>query len=256
MLHLLLSLLLGLQGFGAHGVSTPATYSTTFATGTENPIADGGTGWVNGGTTGLDWSDVQTTTNKAFGTQSAGSHGNCGGCTYNDSVALKSSPAGHSWPNDLTVTSRVFITSRSGWSGFHEVELLQRGLIVGHRARFYEAIFSVIGGTTYYEIVRWEGKIGDTDKGCTSGCAYTSLNSVSCTGVDDGTYIRFIVAGTVLTQQISSDGSSWATACSGTATYNTSGDAVKYASGMPGMGFWTNGSGAVNTYGLSQWAAQ
>lgn len=252
MLRLLLSLLLGLQGFAARGLSTPATYSTTFATGTENPISEGGTGWVNGLTNGLLWSDVQTTTNKAFGTQTNGSHGNCGGCTYNDSIALKNPPAGHSWANDVTVTARVFITSRSGWSGSHEVELIQRGLIVGNRARFYEGIFSVIGGTTYFEIVRWEGPVGFPDGGCAAGCAFTSLNFVQCTGVDDGTYIRFVSSGTTLTQQTSSDGVSWATACSGTATVTDS----TYASGSPGMGFWTNGAAAVNTYGLSQWSAQ
>lgn len=246
----------GEQGFATRALSTPATYSTTFTTGTENPIAEGGTGYINGLADGLLWSNVQTTTGKAFGTQTAASHGNCGGCSYNDSVALKAPPAGHSWPNDLTVTARIFITSRSGWTGFHEVELLLRGSIVGNRARFYEGLFSVIGGTTYYEIVRWEGVAGVNDTGCTLNCAFTSLNSVSCTGVDDLTYVRFVASGTTLTQQTSSDGNSWSTACSGTATYNTSSDTVKYASGWPGLGFWTNGSGAVNTYGFTQWSAQ
>lgn len=256
MLHVLLAVLLGLQGFAARALSTPATYSTTFTTGTENPIAEGGTGWQGGASTALLWSDVQTTTNKAFNTQSAGSHGNCGGCTYNDGMALKNPPAGHSWANDLTLTARVFITSRAGWSGFHEVELVQRATFSGNRIRGYEANFSTIGGTTYYEIVRWEGPIGFPDGGCAAGCAFTSLNFVQCTGVDDGTYVRFITAGTVLTQQTSTDGNSWSTACSGTATYDTSGDSIKYASGLPGMGFWTNGAAAVNTYGFSQWAAQ
>lgn len=256
MLHLLLSLMLGLQGFAARGLSTPATYSTTFTTGTENPIAEGGTGYVNGLADGLLWSNVQTTTGHAFGTQTNGSHGNCGGCTYNDSNALKNPPAGHSWPNDLTVTARVFITSRSGWTGFHEVELLQRGLVVGNRARFYEGEFSAIGGTTYYEIIRWNGPVGNTDAGCALNCAFTPLVSVNCTGIEDLTYIRFIAAGTVLTMQTSTDNVSYSTACSGTATYDTAGDSVKYASGSPGLGFWTNGAAAVNTYGFTQWSAQ
>lgn len=256
MLHLLLSLLFGLQGFAARGLSTPATYSTTFATGTENPISDGGTGWVNGGVTGLDWTDVQTTTNKAFGTQSVGNHGSCGGCTYNDSIALKNPLAGHSWANDVTITARVFITSRSGWTGNHEVELIQRASMVGHRLRLYEASLSVIGGTTYYAIVRWNGQVGVNDTGCASGCAYDILSIVNCTSVDDLTYIRFISSGTLLTIQTSTDDISYATACSGTAFWDTSGDTVKYAGGLPGMGWWTNGAGAVNTYGLSQWRAQ
>lgn len=255
MLHLLLAFVLGLQGF-SRGLSTPATYSTTFTTGTENPIAEGGTGYVNDFTNGLLWSDVQTTTGKAFGTQSVGNHGNCGGCTYNDSGALKNPPVGHSWPNNLTVTARVFITSRSGWSGTHEVELLQRGYVVGNRARFYEGLFSVIGGTTYYSIVRWEGPVGDPAVPCVEGCAFTTFFVVNCTGIEDLTYVRFVASGTVLTLQTSTDNVSYATACSGTATYDTASDPVKYASGSPGMGFWTNGAGAINTYGFSQWSAQ
>lgn len=256
MLHLLLSFLLGLQGFAIKGLSTPATYSTTFTTGTENPIAESGTGWLNGAADGLLWSNVQTTTGKAFGTQSAGTHGNCGGCTYNDSWGLKLPPAGHSWPNDVVIKGRLFITSRSGWTGNHEVELIQHATISGNRARFYEGEISVVGGTTYIEIIRWEGPIGDIAVPCALNCAFTPLVSVNCTGVEDGAYIKFISAGTVLSIQTSTDDVSYATACSGGATYNTSGDTVKYPSGLPGMGFFTNGSGAVNTYGWSQWSAQ
>lgn len=256
MLHLLLSLLLGLQGFAARGLSTPATYSTTFTTGTENPIAEGGTGWINGLANGLKWSDVQTTTGAAFGTQTNGNHGNCGGCTYNDSIALKNPPAGHSWANDLSITARVFITSRSGWTGSHEVELLMHGAVSGNRARFYEGEMSAVGGTTYYEIIRWEGVIGDPAIPCASGCAYTPLVSQNCTGIDDLTYVRFVAAGSVLSLQTSTDNVSYSTACGGTVTYDTSGDSVKYVSGLPGMGFWTNGAAAVNTYGFSQWSAQ
>lgn len=256
MLHLLLSLLLGLQGFAARGLSTPATYSTTFTTGTENPIAEGGTGWINGLANGLKWSDVQTTTGAAFGTQTNGNHGSCGGCTYNDAYALKNPPAGHSWPNDLAVKGRVFITSRSGWTGFHEVALELHGSVSGNRTRFYEGEYSVIGGTTYYEIIRWEGPVGDPAIPCVSGCAYLPLVSQNCTGVEDGTYLRFVAAGTVLSLQTSTDDITYTTACGGTVTYDTSGDSVKYVSGLPGMSFWTNGAAAVNTYGFSQWSAQ
>lgn len=256
MLHLLLSFVLVLQGFASRGLSTPATYSTTFATGTENPISEGGTGWLNGAADGLLWSNVQTTTGHAFGTQTATTHGNCGGCTYNDSWALKNPPAGHSWPNDMFAKGRVFITSRTGWTGNHEIELQLHGAISGNRARFYEGEMSAIGGTTYYEIIRWEGPIGDPAVPCTLNCAFTPLVSVNCTGIEDGTYVKFVASGTVLSLQTSTDDVNYSIACGGTATYNTSGDSVKYPSGLPGMGFWTNGNGAVNTYGLSQWSAQ
>lgn len=253
---LLLALVLGLQAFAVRGLSTPATYSTTFTTGTENPIAESGTGWQGGSATALLWSNVQTTTGKAFGTQSEGSHGSCGGCTYNDSMALKNPPAGHSWANNLTVKGRVFITSRAGWTGFHEVELLQRVTFSGNRARGYEGEFSVIGGTTYYEIIRWEGPQGDPAVPCVAGCAYTSLVSANCAGIEDGTYLRFTSVGTVLTLQTSTDDISYATACSGAVTYDTAGDSVKYASGLPGIGLWTNGVATISTYGFSQWSAQ
>lgn len=234
-----------------------ATYSTTFSVGTENPISEeslgqGNTGWINGGSVGGDWSNIRTTTGKAFGDQTAGAHGSCGGCTYNDGVALKRPVVGTVWPANQDVRARVFVTSRSGWSGNHEVELLSRGSITNHRAQFYEAIFSVVGGTTYYEIVRWEGPVGDPGVSCTSGCAFTSLNLVSCAGVEDGTYIRFTTVGTALTQYTSTDGTNWTIPCSGTAHTTDS----TYTAGLPGLGHWTNGNGAVNTYGVSEWSAR
>ena len=42
----------------------PRTYSTTFPA-TEDPLSDGGQ-WIDGGTTGVDWHDVQTSGQARF----------------------------------------------------------------------------------------------------------------------------------------------------------------------------------------------
>src|SRR5215813_11451279 len=50
----------------ASGGGINGSYSTTFPL-TENPISEGGS-WTNGGATGLDWANVQTTPGLSFGT--------------------------------------------------------------------------------------------------------------------------------------------------------------------------------------------
>src|SRR5450432_4364789 len=57
---------------GGTAVTTPCqasqkTYTTNFPL-TEKPISEGGV-WTNGGSVGLDWTDVQTTSGLAFATQ-------------------------------------------------------------------------------------------------------------------------------------------------------------------------------------------
>lgn len=209
---------------------------------TENPIAEGSR-WVSGLTYGLDWSDIQTTTGKAFGTQTGSV-----GPPYNDSIALRRPLSGGSWGNDQDVRGRVFITSRSGWSGFHEVELLLRGTAAPHDWKMYEVLFSVVAGTTYVEIVRWKGPLGVVSNDSNAFVSLAINNSFA--GLSDGDYIRATIVGYVITAYTSANGVSWTQQV----TYDASGDATKYASGWPGLGHWNHGNGANNTYGLSQWS--
>lgn len=229
---------------GGLGVAlvNPLSCSTTFA-GTENPIVEDGL-WLNGAANGIDWSNVRTTSNKAFGTQTEAGHGNGFAGGYNDSVALRR-PLGRQWSPNQDVRGRIFITSRSGWTGNHEVELWTRGSMTANFTRGYEGLFSTVGGTTYFEIVRWNGPLALTN---VDG-GFTSLNFVNDTGVEDGTYVRFTAFGNVLSLYTSIDGISWG-APKLTATDST------WATGYPGHGYWTNGNGTLSTYGLSQWSAQ
>jgi hypothetical protein len=68
-------------------------YSTSFQP-TENPIYEHGN-WINGGTTGLDWTNVQTSSGMAIGTQADNGSGNA---QYSDSTAVL---AGNWGPNQI-----------------------------------------------------------------------------------------------------------------------------------------------------------
>src|SRR3977135_3659907 len=62
-------------------LATPHTYFTNFPA-TENPMSES-SNWINGGTTGLSWTNVRTTTNKGFGTQPGNSSN-----PFDDSIAV------------------------------------------------------------------------------------------------------------------------------------------------------------------------
>lgn len=226
---------------GIRQVATYESYATAFPA-TENPVTEDGL-WLQGQATALDWTNTRSTPGKAFGTQSEGSHGTGQAGGYNDSATARRARTGRVWSPNQDVRGRIYITSRSGWTGNHEVELHTRVTMSANSIQLYEAICSVTGGTTYYEIVRWNGPVGD-DIG-----DFTFLAHVDAAGVNDGTYMRFTAIGTALALYTSSDGVNW-----GTAIATATDSALPY--GLPGYGMWTNGAGNPNTYGLSEWSAQ
>src|SRR5208337_935597 len=71
------------------------SYTTNFPL-TENPISEGGR-WINGGTVGLDWTNVRTTPGLAFGTELSTSTND------DDSAAVLSG----TWGPNQTVTAAV-----------------------------------------------------------------------------------------------------------------------------------------------------
>lgn len=225
------------------------SYATSFDA-TENPIAQDGL-WLLGASNGLDWNDFRTQNGFAHGKQSLAAHGNNQPGGYNDSTALRRPRPGRIWSPDQDVRGRIRITSRTGWAGFRECQLLLRGTMRANWLTCYEAIFSVVGGTTYYQWVRFTGPLALTN----SDGGWVSLNNVSAAGVNDGTYCRATVVGTVLTMYTSSDGETWTSRN----TYDTANDSQKFADGLPGMMHWLNdgsGSGGADTYGWSEWSAQ
>lgn len=224
------------------------TYSTAFPA-TENPISQSAR-WQNGLTYGGSWSDVQTTAGKAFGTQSGTI-----GPPYNDSAALLLPASGQLWGADQTVVGRVFITSRVGWSSFKEVECLLRGTMIPSNQAFtgspntlqmYEVLFSVIAGTTYISMVRWDGRLN----------AFTEIaRKDDWAGLSSGTYVRGRVIGFTMEAATSPDGLDWTTLLSHDIRFDLLGNPTNYyTDGYPGMGFWNRDptAGANSTFGFDQ----
>src|SRR5262249_62212878 len=87
---------------------------TTFPL-TENPISEGGS-WTNGGATGLDWANVQTTPGLSFGTGPV----NAGTYSYADPTAVLKGV----WAQDQRVQATVKVRGAYGRACCKEVEFL------------------------------------------------------------------------------------------------------------------------------------
>lgn len=203
------------------GATRRTSYSTAFA-GTENPISESGI-WINGGTTGLDWTNIRKTPGLAFGTQTPGG--------FDDSVACLSGV----WGPDQTVQATVHISNVPGSSDQEEVELLLRVNLSAHSYTAYECNFSVkppADASRYAQIVRIEGALG----------SFTLLDSRAGPGLNDGDVIKATIVGTTITTYVNG-------AVVASITDST------YAAGSMGMGFYFNSSTGTNSdYGLTQWS--
>ena len=176
------------------------TYTTNFSL-TENPISESGN-WVNGGVTGLDWHNVRTTSHLAFGTMIEG-----GG--FRDSTAI----LGGTFGADQTVTATVFSQNQTT-SAFEEVEIRLRSNITAHSNTGYEITFrATTGASSYVQIVRWNGALGDFTYIDTGGHNYNGIQTgdvVSATII--GNQINAYVNGTLVnsaTDSTSPDRQSW-----------------------------------------------
>jgi hypothetical protein len=201
-------------------------YSTSFPL-TENPIAEAGM-WINGGTTGLDWTNARSTPGKIFGTQPGNSVN-----IYDDSVACLTG----SWSNDQAAEATVYVTS-GPVSCCGEVELVLHNAITGHVDSGYEFTFGVQPGSPYWGITRLPGF-----KGAVPG-DFTDLGS---TGSGVG-----VVNGDVF----------GATSVNGLLTMYVNGLVVKSAydttwtGGSPGLGFFlSNNPGTIGNWGFTKYAA-
>lgn len=228
-----------------HTASTPVSrvalpfhyYFTTFPA-TENPISQGGV-WSHGGADGGFWSNIRTTTNKAFGTQD----GNQGAGVYNDSLAVLKGIFGA----DQRARGKVFNTHASGLY-YLEVELLLRFAISFDRARGYEILFSTNssaqGQGSYCEIVKWLGPHGG------DGVQFTSLTGQQplSGGAANNDDVSATIVGNTITAyrnniqvaQVTDSSSPW-------------------TDGNPGMGHWLRNNGATGDptlYGYTEFLAQ
>ena len=211
--------------------ATPRTYTTNFPL-TENPISEGGN-WINAGTTGLDWTNIQTTPGFAFATQTGTNP-----ALFDDSVAI----LGGNWANDQSAQATVkIVTPLTVHTDpcFQESEIFLRGSISAHRVTGYEVNVGQWNTVdSYINVVRWNGAFGDfSTLLASSGSQY---------GVKTGDIFSAQIAGNVITVFING-------VQMGQVTDST------FASGSPGMGMYIQfpascGSGN-NNFGFSSYSA-
>jgi hypothetical protein len=197
--------------------SSGQTYTTNFPL-TENPISEGGK-WINGGVTGLDWGNVQTTAGLAFGTTLS--------TTYADPTAVLTG----TWGADQQAQATVKLTT--GISACcHEVELRLRSTITAHSAKGYEINCSVASGSPYVQIVRWNGPLG----------SFTYVNTTGATGCANGDVLKATIVGSTIT--VYKNG-----------TQVLQGTDSTYTSGAPGIGFYDQADNYWYNFGFSSFTA-
>ena len=108
----LIGLIISLIG-GIKTITLGNTYTTDFSV-SENPLSQGGN-WINGGTVGLDWTNVATTNGFAHGTER-------GSVEYNDSTALLTG----AWGSNQIAQATVHIGTRPKAGDYIELELRLR----------------------------------------------------------------------------------------------------------------------------------
>ena len=179
--------------------NTPG-YLTSFPD-TEDPLTQNGN-WVNGGYTGLDWNNCQSTPGFAFGTQSGAKIGA-------DSICILSG----SW--NATQSAQITVKIKSTSNASEELEeAWVRTTIGAHRVTGYQVICSISPSDPFLRISRWDGPQGDN----------TVLANLS-TGCVNGDVVKASVTGSTITAY--KNGTSMLTATDS-----------KYNSGSPGMGFY------------------
>jgi hypothetical protein len=202
------------------------TYTSNFHL-TENPISEGAN-WINGAVTGLDWTNVCSTSGLAFGTQPGAAGGNA---QYADSTAVLAG----TWGPNQTAQATLAVTNASGASGvFEEVELRLRTTVVAHSITGYEINCSVSTNpnNSYVQIVRWNGPIAN----------WTQLAGATAHGVN-GDVLKATISGSTITAYL--NGVQVAQAIDTT-----------FSGGSPGMGFFLQGAIGLNAnYGFSNFTA-
>jgi len=198
------------------------TYTTKFPL-TENPISEGGK-WINGGTVGLDWTNVSTTPGLAIGHEG-------GIVDYTDATALLTG----TWGPDQSAMATVYTVNQNDGC-YQEVELRLRSSLAAHSATGYEISekCSITTGA-YLIIVRWNGPVGNfTILKELDGAAY---------GIRNGDSVRATIVGNVITAYINGVQMAQAT----DTTFKT---------GSPGMGFNLHGcTGDNGDYGFTSFTA-
>ena len=220
----------------------PSNYYTTVFSLTENPMSEGDV-WQQGAALGLDWANVRTTTNKAFGTETGTNTTTTIGVTpnkFDDSSAILRGNFGA----DQMATAVVFNNDTAASDHQREVELRLRAKVSPHSLSGYEIEFSADPANPYFDIVRWNGQVGDfTPLGLSTGG--THLGSMPGGAAVTGDVLLATIIGSTISGY--KNGVLMATATDTT-----------FTNGNPGMGFFLhNGTqtGDPTTYGFTSYTA-
>lgn len=208
-----------------------ASYATNFPL-TENPISEGGR-WISGGITGY-FQDVRTTPGFANGL--APSQDAPAPPPRDDPTAVL---AGNWGP---TQTAEATVVVAASPQLYEEVELRLRTTITasGSNISGYEVLFSVAPANPYVEIVRWDGALYPGD-------ITTSLAFTTATARVTGNRIKATIDAAGLISAYLDTGSGYQLILSVTDT--------TYASGAPGIGFFSNSGAPMAGFGLSSFSA-
>jgi len=206
------------------------SYSTTFTI-AEDPISEGGL-WINGGKTGLDWTNVSTIPGFAIGKQA--------GASFTDATALLTG----SWGPDQTISATVHTVNQID-KCYQEVELRLRSSISEHINQGYEISYKMSQtSSAYLIIVRWNGPLGDFD--------YLFKKTGTQFAIKDGDIVSARIIGNVITAYVNDveKGQVDITSIGGTV----------YSTGNPGIGFnlENDPSGCAGTnsdYGYTKFTA-
>ncbi|MFZ0635608.1 MAG: hypothetical protein WAM08_08820, partial [Candidatus Acidiferrales bacterium] len=181
--------------------------------------------WINGGVTGLGWSNVQTTPGFAFGTQP-----DTTADLYDDSTAIVAG----TWGPTQTVEATVHTVNQSD-ALYEEVELRVHTSISANSITGYEITFRCTAdGSQYVDIVRWNGPLAD----------FSVLAGTMGPGLNDGDVVKATIVGTTITAYIN-----------GEEVLQTTDDT--YATGSPGIGFYIDGGTVAqeSDYGFTNFTA-
>lgn len=233
----------------------PQSFFTTFGT-TEDPISESGR-FLSGARDSTFWSDIAVTSGLgAYGTQSGAISP-----PYDDSCAYALENSGYEWSPDQVIEAQVYITTRSGWTGFHEHLLLGRGRMSTNFNRCYEALFPATG-THPLELVEWKGPPAE-NSGVFDGNPDTFAKFAEQSdwpGLSDGDWIKFTLIGTMLRMYHRTDAGSYGNPYieydASSLTVIAGGAAELIYSGLPGFGHWKNGNGNLNDHGFISFRAE
>jgi hypothetical protein len=155
---------------------------TTRFEGGENPLSEGGT-WINHS---LDWTKIRKAGGIAYGTQTGT---NTGIHKFDDSFAHLSG-----FPSDQEAWGTVSITKPDS-SCHQELEILLRWTSSAHGTTGYECFARCLNnGSSYVEIVRWDGPLGK----------FTYLARMHGTnyGLNNGDSLKASIVGNLITVYI------------------------------------------------------